>query len=255
MITSRLKAASRAAGVHFVCSLAVGLSAAAVIFNIWFPYPYDQMAGGQALFWILVSVDVVSGPLLTLVVFNPLKPRRERVTDLTAIAGLQLLALGYGLHTLSLARPIALVYEIDRFRVISMVDIPEEYIPKLPEWVDVWGWQSPKVVGLSTLTKGNEVIESMELSFQGIEPSQRPLRWQDYALNHNQVLSRAKPISALKDMHPESMKLINSFLQKINHTDTTVLWLPVTGRLATDWVVLIEKSTASQLGFLHLNGL
>src|ERR1043165_7159180 len=81
MITpTRMRAASRAAVIHLGFSALVGLTTAAIVFGLWFPYPYRDVAGGQYLFMLLVSVDVVCGPLLTMVLFSPLKSRRE-LTD------------------------------------------------------------------------------------------------------------------------------------------------------------------------------
>jgi hypothetical protein len=40
--------------------------------------------------------DVILGPLLTLVVANPAKPRRELARDIGSIIGVQILAAGYG---------------------------------------------------------------------------------------------------------------------------------------------------------------
>jgi len=62
-------------------------------------------------------VDVILGPLITLTVFNRSKPRSELVRDLTVVGLIQLAALGYGLWTVFVARPVHLVFEYDRFRV------------------------------------------------------------------------------------------------------------------------------------------
>lgn len=205
---------------------------------------------------MLISIDVVCGPLLTLAVFNPLKPRRELTSDLSVIVLLQVLALGYGLYTLSLARPIALVYEIDRFRVVSMADIPEQDASKIPEWINLFGVDAPKVIGLRLAAKGSELVQSLEVSMQqGVEPSQRPERWQDYSLNHAQVLLRSHSIAQLKELHPDAAPLINSALKQANLTDSTARWLPVVGRLASDWVVFLNAETAMPMAFAHLNGL
>jgi hypothetical protein len=47
------------------------------------PLSLRDVAGGQYLFMVLVSVDVVCGPLLTMVLFSPLKSRRELILDLS----------------------------------------------------------------------------------------------------------------------------------------------------------------------------
>ena len=77
----------------------MALLAAALVFGLWYPYPYREISGGRELFFIIVAVDVVMGPLLTFAVFNRKKPLKELKRDLGVIVLLQLAALGYGLWT------------------------------------------------------------------------------------------------------------------------------------------------------------
>ena len=90
--------------------------AALLVLWVWYPYPYGLLSGGRHLFLLLMGVDVVCGPLLTLVLFNPTKPRRELLTDMALVVCIQLAALAYGLYTAQEARPLFLVHEVDRFR-------------------------------------------------------------------------------------------------------------------------------------------
>jgi hypothetical protein len=125
----------RASGIHFCISLAVASLAALLVFLVWYPYPYREVSGGRELFLILVSVDVVLGPLITLMmlmIFNRSKPRRELVRDLAIVGLIQLSALAYGMWTVFVARPVHLAFEIDRFRVIHAVDVPVEMMEQAP---------------------------------------------------------------------------------------------------------------------------
>ena len=76
-VASRLRPALRAAAWHVSLSLAVAALVAFLVFGFWFPAALRHLAGGADLFWLIVGVDVVCGPLLTLVIFNPAKPRAE----------------------------------------------------------------------------------------------------------------------------------------------------------------------------------
>jgi len=90
---------------------------------------------------------VVMGPLLTLVVFDRRKPRTALVRDLTIIAVLQLAALAYGLHTVYIARPVALVYEGGRFRLVTANDVREEELPNAPQAYRTLPLNGPLVPG------------------------------------------------------------------------------------------------------------
>lgn len=263
----RLPFALKASGWHLLASALFAALSAAFIFFFWYPFPYDQMAGGSHLFWILIAVDAVCGPLLTLVLFNPAKPRNEWARDLTLIVLIQLAAFGYGLHTLAQARPLALVFEVDRFRAVSQADLDPSELDKdapskIPVWLHPWSFSSARVMGLRAPQGSTELMQSIELSIAGIEPSQRPSQWQDYALSVPQVLQRARPLDDLRAKHPNQTTLIDAAAAQAlanaasNETTdpTTLRWLPLVSHRATDWVVLLDPVTARARGYVHLDG-
>ena len=96
----------RASVIHLAISLAIASLAALLVFGWWYPHPYRDLSGGRELFTLVVAVDVVLGPLITLVIFNPAKTRRHLVMDFTVIGLLQVAALAYGLWTVFVARPV-----------------------------------------------------------------------------------------------------------------------------------------------------
>ena len=92
------KAFSRwqAAGTHFLICVAIAVVVVVLMLEVWYPRPLFEAAGGNGLLYILVGVDVILGPLLTLVVFKAGK--RGMKFDLAAIAAVQVAALIYGCH-------------------------------------------------------------------------------------------------------------------------------------------------------------
>src|SRR4051812_41758107 len=89
----------RAAGVHLLISTAIAAVAAVLVFGLWYPGFYRRVAGGRELFLLVISIDVVLGPLLTFTVFNWAKGWKHLRRDLAVIGAIQLAALIYGLHT------------------------------------------------------------------------------------------------------------------------------------------------------------
>jgi hypothetical protein len=148
MISSRLKVAAKPATMHFALSVLVALMAAGLVFGLWFPSSYRDMAGGTELFLLIVIVDIVCGPLLTLVLFNPLKSKRELFLDLGLVALVQLAALIYGLWTLWDVRPLYLPHEFDRFKVVSLNDLRGADTSILPEALQPGFFKGPIQVGL-----------------------------------------------------------------------------------------------------------
>ena len=86
---SRYRVAIKVAGLHLLCTAAIALLAAVVVLGLWYPYPYRELSGGRELFLLIIAVDVVCGPLLTFVLFNPAKPKKELWQDLGLVVLLQ----------------------------------------------------------------------------------------------------------------------------------------------------------------------
>ena len=147
-IAPRLRAATVAASIHLICSLVVAALAGVLVFGLWYPYPYRELSGGRELFLLIVVVDVVCGPLLTMVIFNPAKPRAELWRDLGLVALIQLGALGYGLLTVWQARPLFLVQEVDRFKVVMAPDLDAMAVAALPASLKPLSWAGPRVVAI-----------------------------------------------------------------------------------------------------------
>lgn len=86
----------KAAGIHLSANAVIGALALALIFLVWYPQPYSQAAGAGTLALLLLGVDLVLGPLLTLVVYRAGKKGLR--FDLTLIVLMQLGAFAYGMH-------------------------------------------------------------------------------------------------------------------------------------------------------------
>ena len=121
MNTARIRTAFKAFGIHFGISLLVAALVAILVFTIWYPYPFRELAGGRDLFILVIAVDIICGPLLTSILFSSTKPKKELVTDISLVVIVQLLALGYGIWNVWLARPVYLVNDGNRFHVVTQI--------------------------------------------------------------------------------------------------------------------------------------
>ena len=79
---------ARAALVHFALSLVVAAAGALLVFVVWYPTPFREISGGRELFLLVVSVDVVLGPVITLAIFDRRKPWVELRRDLVVVVAL-----------------------------------------------------------------------------------------------------------------------------------------------------------------------
>lgn len=97
----------QAFAVHFAASFVIFLILLVMIFNVWYPGVFFDSEQGWKAILLIVGVDLVLGPLLTLIVFNPAK--KSLKFDLAVIAILQLSALLAGSFVINERRPVAFV--------------------------------------------------------------------------------------------------------------------------------------------------
>lgn len=251
----RIRAAARASLKHLVGSLIVAALAAFLVFGLWYPYPYDALVGGQNLFLILISVDVVCGPLLTLVVFNPKKPRRELWRDIGVVVALQLAALAYGLNTVAHARPVFLAFEKDLFRIVCLPEVDSERLSEAPPELREPGWSGPRLIGVRIEQPGDpDYLKAVEMGLNGIHNAFRPGSWRDYGPQRSEVIAKAKPMTKLRTKYPEQKALIDEAVKKSGLPNNRLGYLPLSARMITDWVVLVDLSDGEPKGFLPLDG-
>jgi hypothetical protein len=255
MISStRTRAAANAALIHLGLSALVGLTAAAIVFGLWFPYPYRHLAGGQTLFLLLVSVDVVCGPLLTAVLFNPRKSRRELALDLSLVVLVQLAALAYGIQVISQARPVVLAYETDRLVAVSAGQVAPEDLGKAPPEFRKLSWSGPVLVGTRQAEEGEE-LQSVMLSVNGVEPSARPSWWQAYEKNRPQVKRRMKKLAELRAVRePPAQGEIDAAAARTGLPMADLFFLPMTSpKMVDGWIALLDRE-GGIVGYAPVNG-
>jgi hypothetical protein len=101
---------ARAAGIHLAISTVIFGVTLYLILVHWYPGFHFRVDGGWQGVRIMAAVDLVLGPLLTLVVFNPFKARRLIAFDLTCIGLSQLAALVWGFAAIHGQRPVSFNY-------------------------------------------------------------------------------------------------------------------------------------------------
>lgn len=243
----------RAAAIHLAISALVAALAATLVFVLWYPYPYREISGGTDLFRLVVAVDVVMGPLITFAIFNLAKPRKELRRDLAVVALLQLAALAYGLWTVSLARPVHMVFEYDRFRVVHRTDIPAELESRGPPGIEVLPLDGPTPLALRPLRSPREQFEFTQAALTGVHLSARPELWQTYAAGRDEILKAAKPVSELKSRFPARAAEVDAAVRKAGGDPARAAYLPLIARKAEAWTVLLEVGTADVIGYLPLD--
>lgn len=127
--------------IHGCVSIVFAGATAALVFFIWYPGIFAKKMAGVDLFLLVLAVEVCLGPLMSLVIYNPNKPKSELLRDYSIIGVLQISALVYGLHSTFIARPIYVIYSVDRLEVVSALEIDSSDLKlatkpfsRLPKW-------------------------------------------------------------------------------------------------------------------------
>lgn len=108
--------------IHIGASAALIASVFAFIYFIWFPHALAAASGGLEGLTLVAAVDVVLGPLLTLVIYDIAKSKAHLARDIGIIVILQLSCLFAGVFVVHEARPLAIVHVFDTFHVLGQAE-------------------------------------------------------------------------------------------------------------------------------------
>ena len=238
----------QAAGTHLGICVLIALAVVTLMLAAWYPRPLFEAAGGNDLLFILVGVDVVIGPLCTLVIFRSGKWGLK--FDLAVIALLQVAALVYGVYIVYLARPAFIVFVKDRFELATAVELaPEELAAaKYAEFrtVPLSGPQLA-VAQMPQDAAGRRKIMTALLA--GLDLHHFPGYYAPYAEHRKEVLAKADTVARLRKSEPEIARVVDQWLASSGTREDAVRVLLLRTRFA--WIaVLIDPATAEPLKML-----
>ncbi|MET1081077.1 MAG: TfpX/TfpZ family type IV pilin accessory protein [Pseudomonas sp.] len=231
--------------LHLTVSAFIAFLVVLLVFKLWYPAPLHLAVGVTDIFLLLLAVDVVLGPLLTLVVFKVGK--KSLVFDLTVIAVLQLCALAYGLWSVSEGRPAWLVFNVDRFDLVQVIDIDARKLdaavepyrhPSLfgPGWVGAVSPDNPE--------QRQEIL--LESAMAGVDIAQRPNLYRPLVEMADAMRKRAFPLEQL-ERYNDAAK-VQAVLQEWPKANA---WLPLKAKVKS-MVVLIDKESAAVIAIVDL---
>jgi len=187
----------RAFAIHLGISLAVVGVLAFGLFYLWYPPHLLGFAGAAGLLALVAGVDIVAGPLLTLIVYKAGK--KSLKFDLSVIALAQLCFLAYGLWTVWATRPVYIVAGARDFEVvfaneISAADLAQaenEIYARLP-------WLGPQLVSTRAPANEQERNQVLEGDLIGKGISKRPRYFQPFAEGAARTLGLARGPDAIE---------------------------------------------------------
>lgn len=234
--------------IHFVLTLALAACAAALIFIVWFPDPFQTMVGGTKLFELVVVCDLVLGPLISLVIYDSTKSRRELVMDYSVIGAIQLAALIYGVYIVAGTRPVYVAFSQDRIEVVTAREISDRELAaaRNPAYADL-PWDGPRFVAVQVPPEDQQ--DALFQSVAGNEEHQRPKFFAPYQTALADIRRRAQLVPALAAKFPAAAPLLDTAMRRLPIPAERVRWLPVHHRQGF-WTALIDNDDGKPVAYV-----
>ncbi|HQR09885.1 MAG TPA: TfpX/TfpZ family type IV pilin accessory protein [Casimicrobiaceae bacterium] len=242
----------QAALIHLFVSALVAATIVAVMLLLWYPRPWFAAAGGGTLLLLLIGVDVVLGPFLTFVVFDPAK--KSLAYDLAVIVMLQVAALIYGVHVMASARPAFIVYLRGAFEVVAAQDVDLRDIGKarLPEFQSV-PLTGPRLAAARIpVDPGLQLQIAMEAATGGADFTVYPRFYIPYATASREAAARGEPLSKLSAARPGDADLVGKLVASSGKPIDGLVFLPLRTRLK-EMAIVLTKAEGNVVGVLDVS--
>lgn len=231
----------KAAAIHLSISVIIGLLVLAVLFLAWYPQPYFDAAGGQHLIIVLLGVDLVLGPMLTLVLFK--SGKKGLIFDLWMIGIVQSAALFYGLFVIAESRPVFVVAAVDRFTVVAAADLdPNDLAEGKKAEFRSLSWTGPRLIAARLPENASERSKLVFSSLRGKDIEAFPKYYLDYDEERSSLLKHARTIASLRKSHPESSQQLDRWFAEHQRSEKDIVWVPIVARRASLTMLMDAKT-------------
>jgi hypothetical protein len=238
----------QAAGLHLLISIAVAAAVLTLLLLVWYPGPLFQAMGGLGLLFILIGVDVVLGPAITLIIFR--QGKRGLKLDLALIGAVQLAALLYGVHVMYLARPAFIAFVKDQLEVATAAELEPERLAeaKYPQFRRP-PLGRPVFVAADIPNDPASRTELTNAVLAGLDVQHFPKYYVPYSERTKEILAASQPIERIRKAEPETGKIIDAYLARSGKKESELRYLPLRGR--ESWIAaLIDARTAEPVKLL-----
>jgi hypothetical protein len=221
-----MKEKFKASAIHLsISAFIIGIFYLFVL-TVWYPAPFFQVSGLLGIMLMLVAIDLIIGPLLTFIVFKPKKLSLK--FDLSVIAAIQIVALGYGAMAVYEGHPIYVAYEIDRFTLVSVGEVD----PKQAKYdkFNISTFGEPQLVYAKIPEKGEKRNKLMFSSASGGRDLAYHAEYYEPLDQYtDKILERSVAVDKILAF-PESKKELESFLNKQGKEAKEFAFLPLMGK-------------------------
>ncbi len=231
-----------AAGIHFLSSLSVVALLVGILLFFWFPDPYFSASGGWQGLRLVAGVDLVLGPLLTFIVFNPQKKVHELVVDLGIIVLIQISALVWGIRAIYEQRPVAVVYLDTSFYTVPAKALQVQGIA--PDSLEIFGDSRPVFV-MSRQPATTEEWQRFEtlMTEEQIPPHEQVWLYQPLAEHFSEIVGSTLDVDVVMEGNPDMRREIERVLGEIGAEKDALVYLALTSRYRNVLLIFDKQGT------------
>ncbi|MCP3689639.1 MAG: hypothetical protein GY784_14625 [Gammaproteobacteria bacterium] len=239
----------QAFAIHILLSSAILGAFLAVVFFIWYPQPFFVVEGLMQIVWVLVGVDIVLGPTLTLVVFKSGKPGLKR--DLSIIAVIQIIGFIYGAHTFFVERPaFAVMYDRDYFDVIPASDMKDlSRIDSALGYSTIGGPLYVFVDGPTEIEDLRAILEDMKQG--GAYIDRRPEFYRSLKGFVKRKFEFSQDLNELQKVAANEAA-IRRFKEEYGERVVDFAYFPISGKV-TSRLLVIDQNTEEVVDYIDIN--
>ncbi len=233
-VQSKSMSRRTAAGIHLGISAIIAVGVILLLYFAWYPQPFFTASGGDFLIQLLVGVDVILGPLITLIIFDTKK--KSLKFDLVVIAVIQAAALCYGVYTMFVARPVFVAFSENRFVVVTAAEIQPKMLSLARTDLQDLSLSGPKYV-FNNAPKENEDLTTLMLSSQGMAPQY----YVPYREKSAEAALVGRPLSEFLIRHPKEKEIVQMALTRSGKRNNEVVYLPMAAKAMVLTVIVGAK--------------
>lgn len=232
---------------HLLVSILFALVAIYLVFFVWHPNPLQIAVGVTSIFVMMLAIDVILGPLLTLIVAT--SPSKKTLKfDLAVIALIQLIAYFYGVYNIAISRPVYLAYDNG---LVELVQADTVY--RNPQKSILTEYQTNPIlkidwVNIPVYKNYQEQQERLKLEFEeAISPAMQADLYQPFDTAWENIAMKKSSLADLEKYNPQ-VNVENILQQYPAATSYVGLKAP-----QKDMVILIDDKNKKVIRIIDLN--
>lgn len=241
----------KAAGTHLLISFVAFAIIVSGLIYFCYPWPYYKINGLWQGLRITASVDLILGPVLTMIIFTPGKSLRALRFDLAMIALVQLAALIYGVITLYTQRPYATLFLDRGFQIMRVADFPKDRkawdgLEKLR----ATSTTQPALIAVRPPQSSEESVQMFveEMTNKGF-PAEFMPRLEPVKQHWPQIMQSA--LSLPTKLPVTDQKKLDDFLQAHQTTQQKLAFFPLHGSFDACMIAL-QRDNGDFVGYLDI---